>query len=313
MTLPPLNSVQPDLGGSPGWDKPRLNDLLTLTPGDGGVLRSSHAEVNANGTIYGGQLIGQAIAAAAHDIAPGMNAHSLQLNFLAPGKTTEDLQFEVRRLLHGRSFIVQHVLCLQSGRPVFSAHVSFHCGEPGPDFAQPMPQGVPPPEALPTARELVLAHADEMGLSEAARQRVGNSRNLEMRPVNGRELLLERQPEGRWQYWIRASQPLPALQTVHQAALGYLTDYWLPIAAMAPHLERKINSGLYIASLNHALWFHAPLDANGWMLVDAQSQHTGNGRGLTQGHIYSRDGRALAKVLQETLFRGWAQQAPIPA
>lgn len=312
MTIPPLNSVQPDLGGSPGWDKPLLNDLLTLTPVADGGLRSSHAEVNTNGTIYGGQLIGQAIAAAAHDIGPGMTAHSLQLNFLAPGKTTEDLQFEVKRLQQGRSFIVQHVLCIQSGRPVFSAHVSFHCREEGPDFAQPMPQGVPPPEALPTVRELVLAHADEMGLSDAARERVGNSRNLEMRPVNGRELLLERQPAGQWQYWIRASQPLPEQQTAHQAALGYLTDYWFPIAAMSPHLQRKINSGLYIASLNHALWFYAPLNTNDWMLVDAQSQHTANGRGLTQGHIYSREGRALAKVLQETLFRGWSQQAATP-
>jgi len=305
MASNPLNSVQPELGNSSGWDRPRLEALLKLTHLATGELISKHAEANANGFIFGGQLIGQAIAAAAHDVPPGMTANNLQMSFLAPGQTREDLRFEVTRLLNGRNFVVQQVLCRQSERMVFSAQVSFHRGEPGPDFTIPMPADVPSPETLPTLREVVLKHADEMGLNDATRARVGNSRNLEIRPVNGRELLMEPQPAGHLMFWTKAIDKLPDAALLHQAALGYMSDYWFPIAAISPHLKVKVNTGLYIASLNHSIWFYLTPKADEWLLVDARAQRTVNGRGLSQGTIYSRDGQAIANVMQETLFRGW--------
>lgn len=313
MTTPPLNSVQPDLGGSPGWDRPLLSELLTLSPLEGGRLTSQHAESNGNGTVFGGQLIGQALAAAAYDIPEELSAQCLQLTFLAPGKTTENLQFDVQRLLTGRNFTVQQVLCTQGNRNISSAQVSFHRGEEGPEHALPMPAGLPGPESLPTLGELVLQHAQELQIDAAAQARVGHSRNLEMRPINGRQFLLERNLSGQLRYWIRTCQSLPDRPALHQAALGYLTDYWFPMTALMPHLGAKVNSGLYVASLNHTIWFHAPLRADAWLLVDAQVKRTSNGRGLTEGHVYSADGLMVATITQETLFRGWGQRAGIPA
>lgn len=309
MSPPNLNSVQPDLGGSPGWDQPPLPTLFTLAPGPDGVLLSPHAEVNANGAIYGGQLIGQALAAAWHGIPEGLSAHSLQLSFLAPGQTTEDLRFEVTRLLSGRSFIVQQVLCRQGERAVFSANVSFHRGEDGPAYAAPMASGLPAPEDLPTLRELVLAHADELQLDERTRALAGRSRHLEMRPVDGKQFLQACAPDGRRAYWVRVREPLPAQPMLHHAALGYLSDYWFPLVALAPHGGVRIDTRMYIASLNHAIWFHAPLRADEWLLVDARAQSTASARGLTEGQIYTRSGQRIATVLQETLFRTWQPPA----
>ena len=309
MASTPLNSVQPELGNISGWDRPRLEQLLRLAPQFPGHLLSVHAETNANGAIFGGQLIGQAIAAAAQDLPPGLSVNNLQLSFLSPGLTNEDLRFEVKTLLNGRNFAMRHVLCVQSGRTVFSAQLSFHKGEAGPDFAIAMPAGVPSPEQLPTLRDVILQHADAMKLDDATRTRVGKSRNLEIRPVNALALLTERQPSGHVMFWMKASETLPDEPLLHQAALGYMSDYWFPIAAMSPHLNVKVNTGLYIASLNHSMWFFLPPKADDWLLFNAQAQRTASGRGLTQGTVYNRSGQAVATVMQETLFRGWDKLA----
>jgi acyl-CoA thioesterase len=48
---------------------------------------------------------------------------------------------------------------------------------------------------------------------------------------------------------------------LQRAAIGYLSDYWMPLTPLMAHLEAKIGTGLYLASLNHTLWLHR---ARGW-------------------------------------------------
>lgn len=304
---PPLNTVQPDLGSArPGWDGDDLMALLVPEPDEAGVLTSRRSAANSNGAIFGGQLIGQALMAAAHGLSPKLAAHSLQLNFLAPGLTDRPLQFDVRRLLSGLNFTTQQVMGRQGERLVFSAHVSFHRGEPGPEFAPALPQGVAEPESLPTLREAVQRFADR--IDPAARERISASRTLELRPLDAEHFLLQREPSGTVRYWIRACGPLTDRPCLHQAALGYLSDYWFPMAALSPHLGVKVGTGLYAASLNHALWFHAPVQADDWLLVEAQAASTSQARGLTQGKVWNRRGTLVASVAQESLFRGWVEE-----
>jgi acyl-CoA thioesterase-2 len=303
----PLNTVQPDLAPPPpGWDPQDLAALLVPVPDEAGVLTSRGAATNVNGAIFGGQLIGQALMAAAHGLSQGLVAHSLHLNFLAAGLTDRPLQFEVKRLLSGLNFTTQHVLGRQGERLVFSAHVSFHRGEPGPETAPALPADVPPPEALPSLREAMHALGDR--IDATARQRMGSSRSLELRPLDVEHFLLRREPTGTLRYWIRACSLPPSPPNVHLAALGYLSDYWFPITALAPLLDAKVGTGLYIASLNHALWFHAPVRADEWLLVEAQAAANAGARGLTQGKVWNRQGTLVASVAQESLFRGWVKQ-----
>ncbi|MDZ5456170.1 acyl-CoA thioesterase [Azohydromonas lata] len=300
----PLNTVQPDLAPPrAGWDRHELAQLLTPEPGADGVLANDRVATNVNGAIFGGQLIGQALMAAAHGLGRAMAAHSLHLNFLAPGLADQPLQFDVRRLLSGLNFITQHVIGRQGERLVFSANVSFHRGEPGPVTGSTLPDGVPPPEDLPSLREAVQHLADR--LDPAARERMGGSRSLEMRPLDAEHFLLHREPSGTLRYWIRASDELGDAPNLHRAALGYLSDYWFPMVALAPLLDARTGTGLYVASLNHALWFHAPVRADEWLLVEAQAAANASARGLTQGKVWNREGTLVASVAQESLFRGW--------
>jgi acyl-CoA thioesterase-2 len=93
------------------------------------ALYSPHADVNINGALFGGQLIGQAIAAASHGIGDRW-AHSVQVSFLAPGHPGEEMHYQVRTLMQGRSFQVQQVLGTQGTRTVISATISFQTEEP---------------------------------------------------------------------------------------------------------------------------------------------------------------------------------------
>ncbi len=300
-----FNTVVPDLGSGAGWDRSDLSVLFTLHPGEDGALYSPHAHLNANGAVFGGQLVGQALTAAQHDVPPDMPAHSMQINFLRPGMPDTPMRYEVRNLMRGRSFLVQQVVGTQGDRMVISATASFHRGEAGPQHQASPPAHVPDPDSLPTFREVMERNAHRV--PEAARRRVGGSRILDLRPLDPEAFLFDRNPAARFQYWIRVKTALPENAALHQAVLGYLSDYWFPLTSMAPHLDSMFGSGLYVASLNHTVWFHGAARPQEWLLVDAASPFGGSSRGLTTGQLYDREGRLVLTMAQEGLYRGWVQ------
>ena len=300
-----FNTVVPDLGSAAGWDRSDLSVLFTLYPGDDGALYSPHAHLNANGAVFGGQLIGQALTAAQHDVPSDMPAHSMQINFLRPGLSEVPMRYEVRNLMRGRSFLVQQVTGTQGARVVINATASFHHGEAGPRHQAKPPAAMPDPDSLPILREVMERNAHRV--PEAARRRLGGSRILDLRPVDADAFLFDKDPEARFRYWIRVKTALPDNAALHQAVLGYLSDYWFPLTSMAPHLDNMFGSGLYVASLNHTIWFHGAARAHEWLLVDAVSPFSGSSRGLTTGQLYDRQGTLVLTVAQEGLYRGWVQ------
>jgi acyl-CoA thioesterase-2 len=58
-----------------------------------------------------------------------------------------------------------------------------------------------------------------------------------------------------------------------------------------------------MASLDHAMWFHRPFRADGWLLYDQHTPSTSNARGLATGSIYTADGQLAVTVVQEGLLR----------
>ena len=57
------------------------------------------------------------------------------------------------------------------------------------------------------------------------------------------------------------------------------------------------------ASLDHAMWFHAPVQFDQLHLYTMDSPFTGGARGFNRGAIYSQEGRLVASVAQEGLMR----------
>ena len=60
---------------------------------------------------------------------------------------------------------------------------------------------------------------------------------------------------------------------------------------------------MQVASLDHAMWFHQPVDVSEWLLYAQDSPSASAGRGLTRGCIYDAEGSLLASTVQEGLIR----------
>ena len=57
------------------------------------------------------------------------------------------------------------------------------------------------------------------------------------------------------------------------------------------------------ASLDHAMWFHAPVLFQDWHLYSMDSPFSGGARGFNRGSVFDHDGRLIASVAQEGLMR----------
>ena len=248
--------------------------------------------------IFGGQLIAQSLVAAAHTVGK-THCNSLHAYFVSAGDLTRPLDFEVAHVRDGRSFDAREVRVRQQERLVFSASLSFHDGDPGPEHQIGMPD-VPPPEELEDQRERRRRNADERGVAMrvfSAEQMI-DARAVELpvtRPEGG--------IEGRRCLWFRSRAPLAEDPTMHQAAIAYASDMGLLHVGLRPHLELGNGEPLDTASLDHAIWFHRFARADDWLLHVERSPIGSCGRGLSFGSIFARDGTLVASVAQEILIR----------
>jgi acyl-CoA thioesterase-2 len=83
--------------------------------------------------------------------------------------------------------------------------------------------------------------------------------------------------------------------------LVFASDRGLLSTAARPHgLMWGARQG---ASLDHAVWLHAPARFDGWMLYASDSPVAVAGRALVLGSMWSRAGVRVASVAQEGLIR----------
>ena len=124
--------------------------LLDLEAIEVNIFRGTSPDVDAQ-RVFGGQVAGQALVAAARTVDDERSVHSLHAYFLRPGDPTVPILYEVDRLRDGRSFTTRRVVAIQHGRAIFNLQASFHVHEEGFDHEEPPPADVPEPETLPTS------------------------------------------------------------------------------------------------------------------------------------------------------------------
>jgi len=96
---------------------------------------------------------------------------------------------------------------------------------------------------------------------------------------------------------------LPNDTAVQQAVLAYASDMTLLDTSLFAHGRAVFDPNLQVASLDHAMWFHRPMNMEEWHLYSQDSPNSSGARGFTRGSIYSRDGQLVASVAQEGLIR----------
>lgn len=247
--------------------------------------------------VYGGQVLAQAISAAVATVADDRVIHSQHAYFLRPGDTNIPIALHVERARDGRGFSSRRVLALQRGKPILGASMSFQQPSRGEHYQGDMPQ-VPPPETLPSERQLQL----EAGrLDESFMITTGEDLDIRVvEPVDW-EHPVPRQPL--LQAWMKTTGPVPDTRGLHHALLAYLSDAFLVDVCLIKHGRPFNDPAWQIASLDHALWFHEDFRVDDWLLHVVEAERIGGGRGLARGSFYTRDGRLVASTMQQSVMR----------
>lgn len=232
------------------------------------------------GGLYGGQIIAQALRAAALSIDPVYRLHSLHGYFIRRGDAAEPVRLEVDRIRNGRSFLTRRVVVRQSVGAILNLSASFQSPETGVEVQTEAMPRVPRPEEL---------------------------RQDSWSPLLQRCLLPEDIAPGRVGAWMRLAGEIGDDPLLNACALAYLSDDLPTDAVVARRPDRPARRSaerrFWSASLDHAMWFHHPIRANEWHLHDFTCRGLVGTRGLALGSIFDRSGRHVATVSQEVLIR----------
>ena len=233
--------------------------------------------------VFGGVIVAQTLHAALQTVErPGL-LHSLHGYFIRPVRGGEAVDVEVNRLRDGRAFSTRHAVMRQDDRTAFWMTCSFHAAEPGAEYQLAREADVPGPDELPQSPWAPgpFLVRDVGPAPPAADGTMASTRRV----------------------WFRCAEDLPDDPAVQIAIGAYLSD--VTGNSFRP-LTLDSWEGFADTSLDHALWFHRPFRADGWLYYDVQAVINTAGRSLIRGAMFRPDGRLCLSMTQELLIR------PIP-
>lgn len=232
---------------------------------------------------FGGQFLAQSMAAAGRTVTETALPTSLHLQFLRGGDSGAVVDYDVERLYDGRTAMTRRVLARQGGRIITAATVSFAVPSAGPEHGH---RGALPddPDTVPATGPA--GPAPGLPLDE-----------LDIRIVDsgtGADFL-------RRLYW-RTTIPVPADPLLNTCLALLVTDVYLIDAGLRVHghsmKERTHRSG----TTDAAVWFHRPVHADHWNLLESRSPAAARGRAVVTAQLMSADGATYATAVQEGLI-----------
>lgn len=270
-----------------------LDTLLTLTPADGapsifvgpgrdyGVLR-----------IYGGHLLGQALAAAFETVEETKLAHAFSAQFLKTGAPGVPIRYAVESLRDGRSFATRVVRATQGEGALLQLTASFKHSEPG-EHHQPTAPPAPSADDVQHARRA--RGEDAFPFPFIA----GLAAEIEV--VDGWNPRVAELGPPRIQSWLRAPAPAPRSARMNQCVFAFLSDSTLMFNTLRPY--GRAGQTHRATSLDHHVWFHRAFDAAHWLFLDQESIAAADSRGLNHARAFDASGELVASVAQESMLR----------
>jgi acyl-CoA thioesterase-2 len=276
-----------------------LLGLLKLERIEENIFRGQSQDLGF-GSVFGGQVLGQALSAAYQTVQAQRRVHSLHAYFLRPGDARKPIVYNVDCIRDGKSFTTRRVVAVQKGRAILNMAASFQVDEPGFDHQAVAPQA-PGPEGITSERELALKVADQ--IPAAFRDKILCRKAIEIRPVDPVNPFAPEKRKPERYVWFKAVGRLPDDPMIHQYMLAYASDFRLVLTSLYPHGQSLWSPKMQVASLDHAMWFHRDFRMDDWLLYAMESPNAGKARGLNNGRIFTREGKLVASVAQEGLIR----------
>jgi len=234
------------------------------------LWRRAHGTRGAG--LYGGQIIAQALRAAALTVDPAYRLHSLHAYFIRLGDAAEPIRLEVDRIRNGRTFLTR----LVGGRQavVHSQHVGV--------FSISRRQA-------PTCRR---EHMPQVAAPDALSSDSWS-------PFFERALSPRDIGPGRVGAWMRMVEDFGDDPILNACALAFLSDDLPTDAVVALHPNRRYGAARSAGSGTPASTmpsgFTNPARTKDWPLARLLRSHgLAGARGLSVGSIFDRTGRQVA-------------------
>ena len=275
-----------------------IDRVLTVSPLGDDVFAGGDAS-SAFDRIYGGQIMAQALMAAAQTVPDGRSIHALHTFFLRLGQPDRPVTYRVERLRDTRTFSNRLVRAEQDGALLAILTQSFRSAAEGISH-QSLTEEAPDPETLPDRDALLVeAYGADFPVNSGVPWPV-DIRYVDRRPWD------RFAADGANRVWMRSPAPLPDDQLLQTAMLLYASDLTMadPVVAHHPiNWEDLIAArGMFGATLDHSFWLHAPTRFDDWLLHVQEAPRAYQGRGLTTGRFYTRTGELVATVAQEIVI-----------
>jgi len=259
-----------------------LLDLVDVSPGDEDDTWLGRASGPAGKRAYGGQFAAQSLAAAAHTVGADRPPTNMHLQFLRGGEAGDPVRYTVTRVFDGRTSASRRVESWQDGRLLTTATVSFSTPITGPDHGRLASPGsadgldrTGPPGPAPSLPldELDIRVTDDRSGGEFVRR-----------------------------LWWRATVPLPADLLTHTLVAAYVTDIYMIDPALQVHGHSMQARTHRSGTTDSSMWFHQPVRADEWNVLESRSPAAARGRGLVTGSLIGADGVIAATLVQEGLI-----------
>lgn len=249
--------------------------------------------------VFGGHVLAQGLVAAQRTVEERA-AHSLHGYFLRPGNPQAPTIFEVDRIRDGRSFTTRRVVARQEGEAILTMAVSFQVESEGLEYQMDPPPGPMEPEGI-AYQEEIRTGVERLGFAPPEGDMLFHP-PVEVRTVGGMRFFEEGHGSPTFRSWVRARGGMPDDPALHQAVLAYASDLTLGGTVIKAH-KISVTQGFLSASIDHAMWFHRPVNVGEWLLFTQECVVTHGTRGFARGTFFSRDGNVVASCTQEGLLR----------
>lgn len=275
-------------------------DLLTLKKLDEQTFEGE-SQFTPWGRVFGGQVLGQSLHAAYQTVPKDRFAHSMHGYFILAGDIKEPIRYEVDNIRDGRSFTTRRVVAFQHGKAIFNMSASFQKVQEGIDHQITEPNVLPPDVLLPDYKQM--ENLKDSYPELYARLTAIYSNALEFRPVENHYKNIKQKSQPYRHIWVRATESIPDDLALNHQLMAYVSDYNLLTTAILPHLDKVNRAKLFLASIDHAIWFHRDFNLKEWLLYATDSPSASNARGFSRGSIFDKEGRLVVSVAQEGLIR----------
>lgn len=263
-----------------------ITELLTMDPcddTDGDVFTGP-----SNGPVgkraYGGHLAAQALAAACRTVTDDRAPTAVHVQFLRGGDAGEPVRYEVERTHDGRSSSSRRVLGRQGDRLLVSVTALFAVAATGPEHADSVTGD---PEQLPRTGPIGPAPSLPLGEIDI---RISDHRRAE---VPGAPAEFVRR------LWWRVTANLPDDPLLHACIAVYVTDIYGVDPVLAVHGHSMTDRSHHAATTDSSTWFHRPIRADRWNLLESRSPAAARGRGVVTAGLYDAQGVRVGTAVHE--------------